>query len=459
MRLFLPLIFFTAFLLIGNICFAASLDFQVGQPVILVAKKPKGVPLHREPSPSYLKHVPNATTATIQRIDQDENWLSIQLASGEVHWVHKKYVHASPTAPIPPVASIPSPPIRPDRFATRPGGEQDVWTSKERCQTAIQNGLRMVETSSDTVRVGTWNLRWFPLGTAQAHDDGSAEPTDREWLVCAIRWMQIDLVAIQESLATPKANQAWETITKQLSNQTGQTWQWYRQPCGRPDDHHIGLLWNDSRVALSHFESLWELNAKAENGSNPCTYGLRPGQYARVQSRTTNGVDFHVIAVHLKSGPTVFALEERQKAFNRIDKAVAPLLKLDQDVVILGDFNTMGAGDRQSQLSELKYLRRFVAKEKPGFTDLDVHPQCTQYFRGRGGQLDHILVTQNMKEVKVGSVRVTGYCALAGCQRIRGDYPLAYRRLSDHCPVVMRLPISTMIRNLRIRDSADTKCC
>jgi endonuclease/exonuclease/phosphatase family metal-dependent hydrolase len=277
------------------------------------------------------------------------------------------------------------------------------------------------------------------VGAGPDQDQGSAEPTDIEWVVCAIRWMHLDLLAVQESLATPKADQAWDTITTQLSNQTGDRWRWHRQPCGRPDDHHIGLLWNDSRVALSQFDSLWEFNAKADNGSNPCTYGLRPGQYARVKSRTTNGVDFHVIAVHLKSGPTVFAVGERQKAFNRIDKAVAPLLKQDQDVVILGDFNTMGAGDRQSQLSELKYLRRFVAKEKPGFTDLEVHPQCSQYFRGIGGQLDHVLVTQAMKEVDVNSVQVTGYCALAGCQRIRGDYPPAYRHLSDHCPVVLEI--------------------
>lgn len=439
MRNILTPVYLLVFLLMGNLNFASAQDFQVGQSVILEAKKPKGVPLHREASPSYLKHVPNNTTATIQRIAQDARWLMIQLESGEVHWVHKKYVHASPAASVLIVPSIPSPPKAPGPSSATKSGERDVWTSREQCRAAIHKGLRMVAASSATVRVATWNLRWFPVGAGPDQDQGSAEPTDIEWLVCAIRWMHLDLLAVQESLATPKADQAWDTITTQLSHQTGDRWRWHRQPCGRPDDHHIGLLWNDSRVALSQFESLWQLNAKAENGSNPCTYGLRPGQYARVQSRTTNGVDFHVIAVHLKSGPTVFAVGERQKAFNRIDKAVAPLLKQDQDVVILGDFNTMGAGDRQSQLSELKYLRRFVAKEKPGFTDLEVHPQCSQYFRGIGGQLDHVLVTQAMKEVDVNSVQVTGYCALAGCQRIRGEYPLAYRHLSDHCPVVLEI--------------------
>ena len=437
MRNFLTLIIFIFFLVFGNLSFASAQDFQVGQSVILEAKKPIGVPLHREASPSYLKHVPSDTTATIQRIAQDGHWLFIQLASGEAHWVHRKYVQAITAASTPIVPSKLSSPKPPGASKTTMGGEHEVWNSRNECQAAIQKGLRMVESSSATLRVATWNLRWFPVGSAPDQPGGSAEPTDLDWLICALRWMEVDILAIQESLATPEATQAWETLTNQLSKQTGDTWRWHRQSCGRPDDHHIGLLWNDSRVALSKFDSLWQFNSKATSARNPCTSGLRPGQYAFVQSRQKDGADFHLIAVHLKSGPTVFAVEQRQKAFNRIDKAVAPLLKQDRDVVILGDFNTMGAGDRHSQRSELKYLRRFVAKEKPGFTDLTVHPQCSHYFRGHSGQLDHVLVANDMKEAAVESVQVTGYCALADCQRIRGDYPLAYRRLSDHCPIIL----------------------
>ena len=430
---------FIFFLLVGNFGFAWAQDFHAGQSVILQAKKPIGVPLHREASPSYLKHIPNGTTATIQRIAQNGHWLSIQLASGEVQWVHRKYVQATTVASTLLVPGKPSSPKTPTSSKTTMGGEHDVWTGKDQCQTAIKKGLRMVESSSTNLRVATWNLRWFPVGAPPDQTEKPAEPTDLNWLICAIRWMQLEILAIQESLATPEATQAWKTLTKQLSVQTGENWRWHRQPCGGPNDHHLGLLWNDSRVALSKFDSLWQLNSKATSARNPCTSGLRPGQYAFVQSRQKDGVDFHLIAVHLKSGPTVFALEQRQKAFNRIDKAVAPLLKQDRDVVILGDFNTMGAGDRQSQASELKYLRRFVRKEKPGFSDLPVQLQCSHYFRGHGGQLDHVLVANGMKEIAVKSVQVTGYCALAGCQRIRGDYPLAYRRLSDHCPVVLEI--------------------
>jgi endonuclease/exonuclease/phosphatase family metal-dependent hydrolase len=297
----------------------------------------------------------------------------------------------------------------------------------------------MAPESSSKLRLATWNVRWFPVGKSADQPENFAEPTDLDWLTCTIRWMQIDILAIQESLATPEATTAWNTIIASLKTQTGATWQWYRQPCGRPDDHHVGLLWNDTRVSLSQFESLWQFNAKAQSAANACTFGLRPGQYAWVQARDPKGVDFHLIALHLKSGPTVFALEERHKALNRIEQAIAPLLRRDRDVVILGDLNTMGAGDSHSQQYEVKNLRRKVAKNNPGFSTLDLQPQCSHYFRGRGNWLDHVLVSHEMEEVTVTTAQVTGYCAVAGCERIQGDYPLAYRHLSDHCPVVFEI--------------------
>ncbi len=409
-------------------------DFQIGNHIVLKAKKPVGVPLHREPKPSYVRHVPDQTTGTIKAIAKDPHWLNIRLGSGETGWVHSKYVQLSSVQKSQPLQK----PL-PQHTSLTTGGEDAVWSGQTGCATALARGKRMALPSSSTLRVGTWNVRWFPVGSAPDDKQRRSEPTNRDWLICALTWMSLDMVAVQESLGTPEASKAWDSMVASLSDNTGDTWKWYRQPCGRPEDHHIAILWNDSRVALSNFESLWQFNAKADSPKKPCTYGLRPGQYVRVQSREQGGADFHLIAVHLKSGPTVFALEERQKALNRIDRTVQPLLEADQDVIILGDFNTMGAGDWHSQRSELKYVRRMVGKEQPGFHDLPLTPQCSHYFRGRGGWLDHVLVTKSMKEAKASKAQVTGYCALSDCQRIKGDYPLAYRSLSDHCPVIVEI--------------------
>ncbi|MDE0144554.1 MAG: endonuclease/exonuclease/phosphatase family protein [Nitrospira sp.] len=297
----------------------------------------------------------------------------------------------------------------------------------------------MAVPNPDVLRVGTWNIRWFPHGSPPDRPDRSIPPTDLEWLTCTIVWMQTDILVVQESLTTTEARSAWDRILTTLDRRTGASWQWSVQPCGRLDSHHVGILWNANRVTLSAIQSLWRLNSKATSAQNPCKGGLRPGHYARVRSKRQPGADFHVIGLHLKSGPTVAAVEARHAALNRIDTAVARFLEEDRDVMILGDFNTMGAGDRHSRRSELKYLKRMVAKESPGFHDLAPEPRCSHYFRGRGNWLDHVLVARDMTEIRARSARVTGYCAVAGCRQIKGEYPLAYQRLSDHCPVIIEI--------------------
>lgn len=292
---------------------------------------------------------------------------------------------------------------------------------------------------TDDLRIATWNIRWFPHGSPKDKRVDHVHPTDIEWLACTLAWMNVDLFTIQESLATHEAKAAWRTVTDQLRRDTGAEWRWYLQPCGNPDEHHIGFLWNSNRVTLSQFDVLWEFNVKARSPGEPCAGGLRPGLYARVQSARADGADFHLIGLHLKSGPTVFAVEDRHNALNRIDRAVAPLLKEDEDVVIVGDFNTMGAGDWHSRDAELKNVIRLVGKENPGFEDVSIAPSCTHYFRGRGGRLDHILIASGMEEAAHPVGQVSGYCAMENCRRIRGDYPSAYRHLSDHCPVIFQV--------------------
>lgn len=328
---------------------------------------------------------------------------------------------------------------RPEFHQSSSREEALVWKSSTHCEHVVKDGGRMAVPAPDTLRVGTWNIRWFPYGSPPDRPDHSMARTDLEWLTCTLVWMQTDLLVVQESLTTAEARTAWSRVLTSLEQRTGDSWQWSFQPCGRPDGHHVGVLWNASRVTLSAMQSLWRLNSKATSAQEPCKGGLRPGRYARVQSTHQPGADFHVIGLHLKSGPTVSAVGERHAALNRIDTAVARFLEEDRDVMILGDLNTMGAGDYHSQRSELKYLRRMVAKEAPGFDDLIPEPRCSHYFRGRGDWLDHVLVAKDMAEMHTRSARVTGYCAVAGCRRIKGEYPPAYRRLSDHCPVIVEI--------------------
>jgi predicted extracellular nuclease len=132
--------------------------------------------------------------------------------------------------------------------------------------------------------------------------------------------------------------------------------------------------------------------------------------------------------------------EHRRQAAQRIGQIMignTPILDLDRDVLVLGDYNTMGRQD-SLPISGQEELAVFDGELSPGFRRLAMTPNCTEYFEGKGGTLDHIVASTGMQEM-AATARVTGYCALAGCAPIAGAMPAAAERLSDHCPVVVEI--------------------
>jgi endonuclease/exonuclease/phosphatase family metal-dependent hydrolase len=157
-----------------------------------------------------------------------------------------------------------------------------------------------------------------------------------------------------------------------------------------------------------------------------------------VFAKTPIGVDVHILSVHFDSGTTTRDYTNRRQATQRIEEIAmgnTPILELDRDVLVLGDFNTMGR-EEAPPISAQQELAVFDEELSPGFRRLAMTPNCTQYHERRAGALDHVVASTGMQEV-AATVRVTGYCALAGCANISGAMPAASERLSDHCPVVV----------------------
>ena len=128
---------------------------------------------------------------------------------------------------------------------------------------------------------------------------------------------------------------------------TGGSWQVDLQSCGGASAQHVGFLWNGSRVALLQLTDAWELNGAA---TGPTGQRLRgqpaPGRYAL--AKTPIGVDFHLLSVHFDSGTTNRDYGHRRQATQRIGQiriGNTPILELDRDVLVLGDYNTMGRED------------------------------------------------------------------------------------------------------------------
>ena len=361
--------YLTHLLLTVSLCFAAGLCFAaaVGDQVELNATHPAGVPLHNAPGGTQtFQRVPGGTVATVMDTARDGRWLQLRLADARTGWIAARYVGRT-------IAGAPPP----DTAA-----ERTVWTSPEGCQQVVGSGERMAPADPAILRVGTWNIRWFPRG-CPSNRTCPNQATDLPWLACTMAWMHVDVLALQEMLATPDAEFSLNSLRAELNRLTGGSWQVDLQSCGGASDQHVGFLWNGSRVALLQRTDAWELNGAATGPTgSACAGNLRPGRYAL--AKTPIGVDVHLLSVHFDSGRAGRDYDHRRQAAQRIGQirmGNTPILELDRDVLVLGDFNTMGQD--APPISAQQELAVFDGELSPGFRRLPMTPNCTEYLRAR----------------------------------------------------------------------------
>ena len=407
---------------------------EVDDEVRVKAAHELGVPLHREARSSLFARLADGSVAKVMEIGDQGRWLRVDAGNGMEGWIVRRYVDEilddSPSAP------------RQDPSSD----ELAVWSSLQGCEAVVNAGRRMAQTEADRLRIATWNIRWFPHSSSSI-PASTKDRTDLAWLACTIAWINADIVAVQEIRTTPDARDALESVLDGLNGHTGDVWNSDLQACGGGRLQHVGYVWNTARVKLSGMLDLWQFNGRAENKDQGCRDSLRPGRYAFADAT----IDFHVVSVHADSGTKSQDRMTRQMAVDRIDQALAPLISSNQNVIVLGDFNTMGQSDgtentvnsdgQESAAEERIKLAATVADEAPGFAILPVEPACTYYYEKKPRLMDLVLVTNELQAGVMAPARVTGYCAITNCDRIGRNrkMPLAYESLSDHCPVVFSL--------------------
>lgn len=424
---------FTALLFLLPALALADVTVQVNDQIELKATHHAGVPLHNQPrGTDDFQRVSDGTRATVLEIASTNRWLRIRLSDDRQGWISPKYVGrvVSGTGP-----------GNGNGTLTTAEAERLVWSSAADCQRVVDSRNKLPREISDSLRVGAWNIRWFPEGCSPSESCPESS-TDVAWLACTIAWMDVDLLAVEEILETPEAVQAMNDLRNRLNTLTGGSWQVDLSDCGESSAQRLGFLWNGSRVRLNGQADSCELNGAAAEGSCPdaCVGRLRPGRYARAQSMKSGGADFHILAAHFDSGRNNTDYQRRRIAVERIpfvEIGGASLFDTDSDVVALGDLNTMGRQEPPA-ISEAEEIAILDEELAPGFSRLIPQFQCSEYFQGRGGLLDHILVSTAMQEDGPGTL-LTGYCAVERCASIQGSMPAAYERLSDHCPILFEV--------------------
>ncbi len=380
--------------------------------VRLQARSKLGVPLHpSEGSSAVSGRAPNGAEARVQRWSADKRWLEIEVGTGERGWITARYVAAGRPAAV--IDSIP---------------DDSIWASPAACEAALAAGDRLAKDPSQ-LRVGTWNLRWFPRGAPGA----SGQPTHIGWLACSLTWLGVDVLGVQEFTRGAESREVKELLSS-LNRLSQGSWRLRLDDCPSDGRQRVGALYNERRAQLSQVVSAAHVNPHG----NACKDRLRPGFTARVVA--ASGVDFELTVVHLKSGTDARSYGLRRASLVRLSELLQSRTKPhgDPDFLLLGDMNSMGCDGCRPAIShsdELATLTQELAQ-----AGLTLSPTaCSHYYQGAPSTLDHIATQRSMQEAMSPPLSA-GVCQTASCGvGLKAPEVAAFTQLSDHCPTLIDL--------------------
>jgi len=277
--------------------------------------------------------------------------------------------------------------VKPQRFIALLALVTVAWLGRPSCDDPSE---------PDSIRLATFNIRHYPASETQVA--GAFE---------IIRSLDVTAVAVQEitdpshfrAEATARLSADWEFVYTNDSER-----------------HQIGVLFDSRRL---------ELLETTTHRHTAVRRGAKPTFEARFRDRKTNAPELRIFVVHLSSGTKNEATRRRQLA------GLATLLdSVSGPFVLLGDFNATSEGDRTR-------IETLALRSKANWASQDV--PCTSYWNRHDGclgtPLDQIITTAQPTRVEA-----KGPCEKEGCAA-RDRCPTFFHDVSDHCPVVVELPI------------------
>lgn len=282
-----------------------------------------------------------------------------------------------------------------------------------------------------TVRLGHFNLRNFPLDERPTDDDlGFSHRTNICDLEDALGGLGAQIMGFVEVCDTRR----FPPILRRAGG--GRPMRILFSNDGGQGGQHLAVAWDGDAFEL--VEGPFEIS---ELVVKP---GLRPGLAVRLRSTADPGLDLTVVEVHLDAG--LDDLDSRIDQVRELARWVRRSVERtgDPDVVLMGDFNTMGsrhvAPDR-----ELLGVDALLAAS--GLERVPNATGCSEYWDG-GVAGDGVFTASLLDHVYLGGLTAAGparswlHCARLQCADLvsrPGAEDGTFFDVSDHCPVTFEV--------------------
>jgi hypothetical protein len=286
-------------------------------------------------------------------------------------------------------------------------------------------------TATGDLRFAAFNIRNFPL------DERADDPElgfSRRTNICDLEEVLAGLDAQVLGFAEICDTRRFPPILRRSSGDRPMKIR-FSQDGGR-GGQHLAIAWDGSA-----FEPVGEPVELTEVVVKP---GLRPALAIRLRSIAAPAFDFTVVQVHLDSG-----LDDYDSRLRQL-RALAAWLRSwvartgDPDVVVLGDFNTMGSRELGPD-HELEQVDGIL--DGAGLHRVVNATGCTEYWEGPG-EPDGVHRASLLDLVYVRGLEPRGparswlHCERLACGELvsrPGQEDATYYDVSDHCPVTFEV--------------------
>jgi endonuclease/exonuclease/phosphatase family metal-dependent hydrolase len=263
---------------------------------------------------------------------------------------------------------------------------------------------------SGPLRVGAWNLEFFG-----SRSDPPRTSEDLDAIAEYIRKLGVDALVLTEVDGDKPVRDLCRRLGPEWKSEVGSS-----KTGGNPGgaQQAVAVIWNDRRLDLLAGGELTQLPRKLDG--LPVFHRLPVSACLRDRS---GGPDFRLIGVHFKAGRDAESNRKRRLEMGELRRYLDGLVAKeneDQDVVVLGDFNS-GTTFPEAEAFTDKRMASYLTKPGAGTTIIHFNQQ-----------IDQIVPLTTFAEIKAGTFEIHNREGLRDRDAWRKTY-------SDHFPVTVDL--------------------